>query len=112
MEKLTVLLFLPRSMIKNYHYRYSFPTKLPELIASGRQSYLTAKETATNRILEANNLGLRIHDRSVAKLVESLKTVVSQYQESIQNSALFLHRPWKSSQQIASRKLRKILSIN
>ena len=46
---------------KHSHYRYSFPTKLPELITSGRPilSY-GPKETATNRILENNNLGLRI----------------------------------------------------
>jgi len=58
------------------HYRYSFPTKLPELIASGRPilSY-GPRETATNRILETNNLGLRIHDRSVTKLVDVLKNL-------------------------------------
>ena len=73
---------------KHRHYRYSFPTKLPELIASGRPilSY-GPKETATNRILETNSLGLRIHDRSVPKLVESLETLVSQYQESIKKFA-------------------------
>ena len=73
---------------KHRHYRYSFPTKLPELIASGRPilSY-GPKETATNRILETNNLGLRIHDRSVQKLVESLENLVSQYQESVSKFA-------------------------
>ena len=74
---------------KYRHYRFSFPTKLPELIASGRPilSY-GPKETATNRILETNNLGLRIHERSVPKLVESLETLISQYQESIDKFAL------------------------
>jgi glycosyltransferase involved in cell wall biosynthesis len=73
---------------KHQHYRYSFPTKLPELIASGRPilSY-GPKETATNRILETNSLGLRIHERSVPELVESLETLVSHYQESIKKFA-------------------------
>ena len=99
---------------KNYHYRYSFPTKLPELIASGRPilSY-GPKETATNRILQANNLGLRIHDRSVAKLVESLETLVSQYQESIQKfGSVSPSTLEKFSADCVRRKLRKILSIN
>ena len=73
---------------KHSHYRYSFPTKLPELIASGRPilSY-GPKETATNRILENNKLGIRINDRSVQKLVEILESLVSQYDESIKKIA-------------------------
>jgi glycosyltransferase involved in cell wall biosynthesis len=99
---------------KHCHYRYSFPTKLPELIASGRPilSY-GPKETATNRILETNNLGLRIHDRSVPKLVESLETLVGQYQESTKKfasvSPTILE---KFSADSVRRKLRKILSFN
>ena len=66
---------------KHRHYRYSFPTKLPELIASGRPilSY-GPTETATNRILETNNIGLRIHDRSVPKLVDILKNLINRYE--------------------------------
>ena len=99
---------------KHRHYRYSFPTKLPELIASGRPilSY-GPKETATNRILETNNLGLRIHDRSVQKLVESLENLVSQYQESVSKfapiSPTILE---KFSADCVRRKLRNILSLN
>ena len=99
---------------KHRHYRYSFPTKLPELIASGRPilSY-GPKETATNRILETNNLGLRIHDRSVPKLVESLETLVSQYQGSIKKfapvSPSILE---KFSAACVRRKLRNLLSFN
>ena len=99
---------------KHRHYRYSFPTKLPELIASGRPilSY-GPKETATNRILETNNQGLRIHDRSVTKLVESLETLVCQYQESIENfapvSPTILD---KFSADSVRSKLRNILSFN
>ena len=99
---------------KHRHYRYSFPTKLPELIASGRPilSY-GPKETATNRILEMNNLGLRIHDRSVAKLVESLETLVDQYQESIAKFSLVSPTILeKFSADSVRSKLRKILSFN
>jgi glycosyltransferase involved in cell wall biosynthesis len=99
---------------KHRHYRYSFPTKLPELIASGRPilSY-GPKETATNRILETDNLGLRIHDRSVAKLVESLETLISQYQKSIDKFALVSPTTLeKFSADCVRRKLRKILSFN
>jgi len=99
---------------KHRHYRYSFPTKLPELIASGRPilSY-GPKETATNRILETNNLGIRIHDRSVPKLVESLETLVSQYQESIKKFASVSPSILeKFSADCVRRKLRNILSFN
>ena len=99
---------------KHQHYRYSFPTKLPELIASGRPilSY-GPKETATNRILETNNLGIRIHDRSVPKLVESLETLVSQYQESIDKFAQVSPTiQEKFSADSVRRKLRNILSLN
>ena len=78
---------------KHLHYRYSFPTKLPELITSGRPilSY-GPRETATNRILETNNLGLRIHERSIPKLVETLDSLVSQYEQSVMKLAPGLPR--------------------
>jgi glycosyltransferase involved in cell wall biosynthesis len=100
--------------LKNSHYRYSFPTKLPELIASGRPilSY-GPKETATNRILETNNLGLRVHDRSVPKLVESLETLVSQYQECTKKFASVSPTiQEKFSADFVRRKLKNILSFN
>ena len=99
---------------KHRHYRYSFPTKLPELIASGRPilSY-GPKETATNKILETNNLGLRIHDRSVPKLVESLETLVGQYHESIKTFAQVSPTILRNfSADCVRKKLGKILSIN
>ena len=99
---------------KHRHYRYSFPTKLPELIASGRPilSY-GPKETATNRILETNNLGLRIHDRSVEKLVETLEILISQYQESVKKFALVSPTILeKFSADCVRSRLRNILSIN
>ena len=99
---------------KHRHYRYSFPTKLPELIASGRPilSY-GPKETSTNRILETNNLGLRIHDRSIPMLMESLENLVSHYEESIKQFASNSHEnPKKFSADHVRRKLSSILSNN
>ena len=107
---------IPSSFNEEKHrgYRYSFPTKLPELIASGRPilSY-GPKETATNRILETYNLGLRIHDRSVLKLVESIETLVCQYQESIKKFAPVTPTILEEfSADCVRRKLRNILSFN
>ena len=107
---------IPSSFKEEKHrdYRYSFPTKLPELIASGRPilSY-GPKETATNRILETNNLGIRIHDLSVPKLVESLETLVSQYQESIKKFASVSPTTLdKFSADSVRSKLKNILSFN
>ena len=99
---------------KHLHYRYSFPTKLPELIATGRPilSY-GPKETATNRILETSNIGLRIHDRSVPKLVDALDNMVKQYEESIKKFApacpMILE---KFSADCVRSKLRNIISFN
>ena len=68
---------------KHRHYRFSFPTKLPELLASGRPilSY-GPKETSTNRLLKANNIGLCIHNRSVEKLVDALENLSNKYENS------------------------------
>ena len=46
---------------KHEHYKYSFPTKLPELIACGRPilSYGPA-DTSANRLLDQHNIGIRI----------------------------------------------------
>ena len=70
------------------HYRYSFPTKLPELIASGRPilSY-GPSDTATNRLLIANQLGIRIHQRSVEKLVEALTKIMDLYADTVSQIA-------------------------
>lgn len=99
---------------KHLHYRYSFPTKLPELIASGRPilSY-GPKETSTNRILEANNIGLRVNDRSVPKLVDAIENIVNKYEDNV--SRLAAASPTlieKFSADSVRRKLRKIVSFN
>jgi len=68
---------------KNHrHYRYSFPTKLPELIASGRPiiSY-GPRNTASNRLLEDHSIGIRIHERSVQKLTSAFSFVADRYSD-------------------------------
>ena len=62
------------------HYRYSFPTKLPELLASGRPilSY-GPSDTSTNLLLNADNLGIRIHKRSVKILVDIFENNIPIY---------------------------------
>jgi glycosyltransferase involved in cell wall biosynthesis len=81
---------VPSSFNPNHHkdYRYSFPTKLPELLASGRPilSY-GPRDTATNRFLETNRLGIRIHQRSVNKLVWELSSIIDHYEENLQKAA-------------------------
>ena len=99
---------------KHSHYRYSFPTKLPELIASGRPilSY-GPKETSTNRILEANSIGLRLNDRSVSKLVDALENLVTKYEDCIGQFTSASHTPMESfSADYVRRKLKKIVSLN
>ena len=70
---------------KNHEdYRYSFPTKLPELIASGRPilSY-GPSDTATNRFLKANNLGILLHQRSINRLMQTLTSIMSNYSVTV-----------------------------
>ena len=89
MEKLTCFVIPSSFNDQNHsHYRYSFPTKLPELIATGRPilSY-GPKETSTNRILEANSIGLRLNDRSVPKLVDALENLVTKYEDCVSQFA-------------------------
>ena len=68
---------------KHDQYRYSFPTKLPELIASGRPilSY-GPSDTATNRLLSSHNQGTRIHKRSVNELVHALIGIMDRYSDT------------------------------
>ena len=99
---------------KHSHYRYSFPTKLPELIASGRPilSY-GPKETATNRILEASNIGLRLNERSVPKLVNILENLVTNYEDNVSQFASVSPTLMKKfSADYVRRKLKKIISFN
>ena len=64
------------------HYRYSFPTKLPELLASGRPilSY-GPSDTSTNLLLNADKLGIRVHKRSVQLLVDIFERIETDYEQ-------------------------------
>jgi len=77
--------FNPRN---HEHYRYSFPTKLPELIATGRPilSY-GPSNTATNRLLKASNIGILLNYRSVSKLAQVLTNMMDNYPKIVDQSA-------------------------
>jgi glycosyltransferase involved in cell wall biosynthesis len=72
------------SSVNNENYRYSFPTKLPELIASGRPiiSY-GPSNTATNRLLEGYYLGTIINQRSVRTVIDSLLNIINNYEKCL-----------------------------
>ncbi len=77
---------IPSSFNPNKHedYKYSFPTKLPELIACGRPilSYGPA-DTSANRLLNQNNIGVRIHNRSVDDLVRNMLELIEKYSQNL-----------------------------
>lgn len=107
---------IPSSFNPESHkdYRYSFPTKLPELLASGRPiiSY-GPQDTSTNHILSADHIGIRIHKRSIGRLVDEIKDLEKNYQNTIQNltpkdSTLIE----KYSAKNVRSKLSKILKLN
>jgi glycosyltransferase involved in cell wall biosynthesis len=94
------------------HYRYSFPTKLPELIASKRPilSY-GPQDTATNRILASNEIGIRISDRSVTKLVSTIQYLESQYASTLNKlSQITPEILIKFSAETVRKKLSRIIS--
>ena len=96
------------------HYRYSFPTKLPELLASGRPilSY-GPSDTSTNLLLNADNLGIRIHKRSVKMLVDIFERIEANYKqfckEATPNDPKILQ---KYSATGVRKKISNILSLN
>ena len=77
---------IPSSFNPNKHedYKYSFPTKLPELIACGRPilSYGPA-DTSANRLLNQYNIGIRIHNRSVDDLVRNMLELIEKYSQNL-----------------------------
>ena len=72
------------------HYRYSFPTKLPELIASDKPilSYGPIN-TATNRLLKSHNFGIRIHNRSVDDLVLKILEIIDHSSLNNQDASVY-----------------------
>ena len=99
---------------KHRYYRYSFPTKLPELIATSRPilSY-GPKETSTNKILEENSIGLRLNDRSVPKLINILENLVIKYNDKVsQFASVSPTLTEKFSADSIRKKLKKIVSFS
>lgn len=80
---------IPSSFNEDNHrcYRFSFPTKLPELIATGKPiiSY-GPRDTATNRLLENNSIGIRIHNRSIKCITDALTSIANQYPEILKKN--------------------------
>ena len=98
---------IPSSFNSKFHknYKFSFPTKIPELIATGRPilSYGPA-ETSTNRILEKQKLGFRVHNRSIESLTNTLTSIIENFSNAVvksQESKKF------ASQNYAASKMRK-----
>ena len=88
MEKAHCFL-IPSSFNLKYHesYKLSFPTKLPELIASRRPilSY-GPLGTSTNRLLQEHKIGLRLHKRSIHGLTTNLIEIIEDYSVVLKNS--------------------------
>lgn len=80
---------IPSSFNKQKHsdYRYSFPTKLPELLVSERPivSY-GPSGTATNNLLEKYELGQRLNQRSINKLVTTIYNIIDEYSKYVQRA--------------------------
>jgi glycosyltransferase involved in cell wall biosynthesis len=105
---------LPSTFNKHQHtnYKYSFPTKLPELLASGRPilSY-GPEDTAVNHLLRDINGGILVNDRSVEILSNNLVKIVRNYHCIIEQSmSLKTIVKERFSANSVRRKLKKILS--
>ena len=77
---------IPSSFNPNKHedYKYSFPTKLPELIASGRPilSYGPA-DTSANRFLAQHHIGFQVNKRTVDDLVSTMMELIENYSQKL-----------------------------
>ncbi len=106
---------IPSSFNPNKHedYKYSFPTKLPELIACGRPilSY-GPEDTSANRLLNQNNIGIRIHNRSVDDLVRNMLELIEKYSQNLDfaKNSRKLAESYLSADQVRSR-LSQIIGI-
>ena len=68
-------------------YCYSIPTKLPELLVSGRPTLIYGPPTMeAHRFCKDNDCGYLIDVRSVEKLMEALIEIMENYQESLSAS--------------------------
>ena len=106
---------IPSSFNPNKHedYKYSFPTKLPELIACGRPilSY-GPEDTSANRLLNQHNIGIRIHNRSVDDLVRNMLELIEKYSQNLDfaKNSRKLAESYLSADQVRSR-LSQIIGI-
>ena len=106
---------IPSSFNPNKHedYKYSFPTKLPELIACGRPilSY-GPEDTSANRLLNQNNIGIRIHNHSVDDLVRNMLELIEKYSQNLDfaKNSRKLAESYLSADQVRSR-LSQIIGI-
>ena len=106
---------IPSSFNPNKHedYKYSFPTKLPELIACGRPilSY-GPEDTSANRLLNQHNIGIRIHNRSVDHLVRNMLELIENYSQKLDfaKNSRKLAESYLSADQVRS-KLSQIIGI-
>ena len=75
--------------IKHEDYKYSFPTKLPELIACARPilSYGPA-DTSANQLLDQHNIGIRIHNRSVDNLISTMLGLIENYSKKLASAKI------------------------
>ena len=73
---------------KNINYRFSFPTKLPEFIATGKPiiSYGPIT-TATNRFLENHQIGHRITNRSIENLCVLISNLILNYNSNLDKAS-------------------------
>ncbi len=68
-------------------YCYSIPTKLPELLASGRPTIIYGPASMeSHRFCNDNNCGFLIKDRSIEMLQNTLIKIMQNYQEQLSES--------------------------
>ena len=103
------------SLNNHAHYRFSFPTKLPELLCTGRPilSYGPA-ETATNRILADLELGVQVNHRSQVDLANAIKEIILNYPKYLYSSSDsgFLSKIKPYTARKMRSKLSKVLKID
>tara|TARA_B000000441_G_C21545926_1_gene234395 strand:+ start:53 stop:604 length:552 start_codon:yes stop_codon:yes gene_type:complete len=102
--------FDPKS---NLEYKFSFPTKLPELVASGRPIlYYGPENTSTNHFLQSANIGICISRRSTQNLTDTLISIIKNYAafyEKGKNARSFLKQDYSAKN--VRKKLSEILKF-
>lgn len=89
------LFIIPSSFDKNIanQYRYSIPTKLPELLASGRPTIIYGPSVMeSHRFCEDNNCGILISERSIKLLKSKILSIMSSYKKYLDSSIVETRR--------------------